>query len=242
MDWVVQRYMFEENEKALSEVLGDRLIWLDWTMSGPIFSRKPDGAYVLYSAIMAGRRLRSNAKNSNWLYDNVYNCSYYLSKFGNLALNNPHVYVEAGTFSLLKPFLPETFFIKENNGYKSFTGKVFDKYTEQEVNSMFAEELLLIAQTRPIDAEWRFVIKEGKVLTFSLYGEILSDRGNEALDFANLVLNRIEEVYDPAPMWTLDVCLTDNEFKVVEVNSLLSSGWYNCDVKKIVESVDELMK
>lgn len=125
-------------------------------------------------------------------------------------------------------------FVKQNSGYKYFTG---DKLCNIRLDEMklFPEELLLLAPSKEIGAEWRFVISRGKIITYSLYGDILSSANPSG--FVEEVLSSTE--LDPAPIWTMDVCEYDG-YRVVEINSLLSAGWYDADVTKIVEEVDKL--
>ena len=234
MDWVVEKDVFEENEPQLVEILGDRLSWVSYGINGPTFSKSPVTDYIFYGSPVIGRRLQKahGPKALSWLYDYVYDCNYYLPYFQGLALNNPHMFVESGTLSLLAEFLenPE-WFIKQNSGYKTFTGMVGSGGIE---TGLFHHELLMLAQKKPIEAEWRFVIKDNSVLTYSAYGDNMQC-GKEAEEFAKTCLST---GYDPAPMWTLDICRSEGAYKVLEVNSLLSAGWYDCDIRAIVEAVD----
>lgn len=232
LPWAIQKDVFPENEQKLETILGDRLHYFTMTPEGPTCSLDPP--YICYGSIPACRRLQRQGAIC-WLYDNVYDCSHYLPKLGELALNNPHMFVEYGTFPLLMNWLghPDVF-IKQNSGYKCFTGQ---KYTEVDKIDLFPEELLLLAQVKKIGAEWRFVISEGKLLTGSLYGDILpqTDPG----EFLHSISPLLPEI-EPAPIWTLDICEYNGSFKIVEINSLLSAGWYNSEIEKIVTEVDRL--
>lgn len=233
-EWVIEDGVFPENEPKIRDILGDRLIWMNYTIDGPTFSKSPVTDYIFYGSPVIGRRLQKadGPKALSWLYDYVYDCNYYLPYFQGLALNNPHMFVEAGTLSLLAEFLenPE-WFIKQNSGYKTFTGMVGSGRIE---TGLFSHELLMLAQKKPIEAEWRFVIKDNSVLTYSGYGDNIQC-GEEAEEFAKTCLST---GYDPAPMWTLDICRSEGSYRVLEVNSLLAAGWYYCDIRAIVEAVD----
>jgi hypothetical protein len=238
-EWVVEQGVFEENEQKLRDILGERFISVKYTINGPTFSRSPVSDYVFYGTSVLGRRLQKSKghKAICWLWDKVYDCNYYLPYFGKLALNNPHILVEAGTFPLLWESIGlESAFVKQNSGYKTFTGMVMDKFIDPE---LYSDDLLMLSPVRPIEAEWRFVIHNGSTLTYSSYGDIISC-GDEAKSFVESVLGQVQ--YDPAPLWTLDICKSNGDYRVLEVNSLLSAGWYDCDVKKIVEAVDEQNK
>lgn len=253
MKWVVQTEVFYENEDKLVQILGDRLVWCKYKLNGLELSQPiPDEErFVFYGSTQLGRQLFRQNRAINWLYDEVYDCTYYMHKFGADCLNNPHILTEVGNFhSLREMILGETkFFVKQNFGYKSFTGRVFDDYTQDDIDKLFDEELLLLAEAKSIGAEWRFVIKTNQladevskvhqVVTWSPYGDKFSN-GVGLAEYVKSVLSTAKvRSYDPAPFWVLDVCEYENSYKVVEVNSLLSSGWYDCDVPKIIEEVDK---
>jgi len=234
MQWVIQKNIFWENEDELTNILGDRLIWVEYGIDGPIFSNSPDCRYIFYGSHTLGRRLQKQGAIC-WLYDKVYDCSYYLSRFGGLALNYPHILIDYGSLPLLIDVIGTSFFIKQDSGYKDFTGEV---YSTSPMN-LFPEDLLLLAPIQKIGSEWRAVISEGKLLTFSQYGDISSSEN--PTNFINSVLDEVKDRYDPAPMWTLDVCTVDEGFKVVEVNSLFSAGWYDCDIELIINTAEKII-
>ena len=250
--WIIERDIFPENEEKLVSLLGDRITWAKTTINGPEFSREPVEGSICYATHTMGRRLQASHKAICWLYEEFYDCHYYLPHFQGFALNNPHIFVERGTIHMLLDALNagETkFFIKENSGYKNFTGLTGTvKSILPELDRVFDTEMLLLSPAKQIGAEWRYVITTNplgdevhQILTSSPYGELKSSA--DPTDFVRTVLNdpRVRS-YDSAPMWTLDICeLHGGEFAVVEVNSLLSAGWYDCDVGLIVETIDKIV-
>lgn len=237
MKWLVERDIFTENEAKLEQILKNDLIYFSNSISGINFSQEVDPPFIVYGSIVACRKLQKTGGIS-WLYDKVYDCNYYLHRFGNLALNNLHIYsTKSNLETLIDFFGSKNLFIKENNGYKVFTGRVFDDQTLSELKLVYPEDFLLLAPKKPIENEWRFIVSEGKILTGSGYGDT-KDCPPDAFDFAEKTLDFVE--YDPAPMWTLDICKSNDEFKVLEANSLLSAGWYDADLTKIVSEVNRL--
>ena len=57
----------------------------------------------------------------------------------------------------------------------------------------------------------------------------------EVMIFANIWKNTHKDMFPDS--YVLDICEYKDELKVVEVNSLLTSGWYECDIDKIVKSI-----
>lgn len=250
--WIIERDIFPENEAKLEALLGDRITWAKMTIDGPEFSRRPIDGSICYATHTMGRRLQASHGAISWLYDEIYDCHFYLPHFQEFALNNPHFFVERGTIHMLldKLGMGETkFFIKENSGYKNFTG--FAGTADNilpELDRVFDTEMLMIADAKQIGAEWRYIVttdplreEPHQILTSSPYGELKSSA--DPTEFVRNVL-RTPSVrsYNSAPAWTLDVCeLPDGGFAVVEINSLLSAGWYDCDVEKIVNFIESVV-
>jgi hypothetical protein len=240
LNWVVQKQVFEENYKAIKSVLKDRVIKFDHRITGAHFERDPGMGFIFYGSIAAGRQLQRTHNAICWLYDDVYDCSYYMHHFKGFLLNEEHSFITTGfseEYLLDKPDM----FIKENKGYKSFTGCVYDEMAKYEISKLDKATLLLVAPKKEVDAEWRFVISDSKILTFSQYGSRIHPSDDGAVEFVNMVVNRCLWAYDPAPIWTLDVAISNGRYYVLEVNSLLSAGWYNCEVEKIINAVDTAM-
>ncbi|MNW03714.1 hypothetical protein D3C71_1996880 [compost metagenome] len=55
-----------------------------------------------------------------------------------------------------------------------------------------------------------------------------------AINFVKRLINQ----WEPSKAYVLDICLTPNGYKVVELNNITSSGFYDCDVTKIVFALD----
>lgn len=237
MDWIVETKFADQN---VIDALGDRLVEYD---KGKTKFSTPA---IFYGSIPSLRWVYHHYKNViTWAYDEVYDCSYYLPYFGKYALNNPHLFVEYGSFNQLKKLVLEDadFFIKQNCGYKYFTGRVYDQYTDEDLKLLYHNDLLLLSESQQIFGEWRCVIKSTPcghdLLTLSPYGD---DEGNSKglVNFVHEVLEYVED-YSPAPMWTLDICRHGDDFKAVEVNSLLSAGWYDCNIELIIDTVESIV-
>ena len=100
----------------------------------------------------------------------------------------------------------------------------------------------MIVMSKPvnIDAEYRWFIVGGKVITGSMYrnnGQLFSQ---EQLD-----PEVIAEAQSFADKWlpndcvVMDLALTDYGMKVIEFNCINSSGMYSCDVKAIFKALWE---
>ncbi len=255
MDWLIQRDVFPEHEEEMARILGKRAIFFKYTINGPSYEdgRSPSDRCLVRGSIQICRRLQAEGHVA-FMPDQVFDCSYYMGSFGCHALNWNHCYVTAGLFKqshdvFIKGAFGESPFVKENSGYKGFTGRVFDEHTQDDISKLWPYTLLMVAPEQFFTHEFRLVIaetdEEASILTGSHY---LGDFGMQPeMDVVQLygqnILDAID--YHPAPFWTLDICtvpgcLIDSEYslKVLEVNSLLAAGWYDSDVEAIVNAVD----
>jgi hypothetical protein len=105
------------------------------------------------------------------------------------------------------------------------------------------ETKIQICKPRNIQAEWRWFIVDGKVVSGSMYRrEGVLFKKNEQ-DIATMY-----EAHELAQKWlphrncVMDLALVDNELKVLEFNTINSSGFYDHDVESIVSALWEDFK
>ncbi len=138
-------------------------------------------------------------------------------------------------------------FVRPVNDSKYFAGRVFDTTEfsawQKQVcelgldygNSLTPDTLVQLALPQRIFAEYRYWIVKGEIVTRSLYKRgdrvIYSDEVDERFD--RYVEARLAE-WLPLETFVLDVCDTENGLRIVEINTLNSSGFYAADVQKLV--------
>lgn len=106
------------------------------------------------------------------------------------------------------------------------------------------DTMIVLSEPKSIDAEYRWFIVDGKVITGSMYrnnGQLYSHEQldpeviAEAQEFANKWI--------PSPCCVMDLALlTTGEVKVIEFNCINSSGFYDCNVKAIFDALWEYNK
>lgn len=128
-------------------------------------------------------------------------------------------------------------------------------------NSLTPETLIQIARPKKIYAEYRCWVVDGHIVTMSLYkrGDTVIYKnmddvlGYEALTFANQVLktknnstsitlSTVNDGWKPARAFCLDVCETDEGWKVVEINTLNSCGFYAANLTSLVLALENAFK
>jgi hypothetical protein len=102
---------------------------------------------------------------------------------------------------------------------------------------------IVISPTKKIYSECRLFIVDGVVVTQSMYkvgNRVIgnSDVNECFIEFAQSMANK----WQPADGFVIDVADTPNGLKVIEVNCLNSSGFYECDPLQIVNAIEEMYK
>jgi ATP-grasp domain, R2K clade family 3 len=141
------------------------------------------------------------------------------------------------------------FFARPTAETKAFTGQCFIRSSWDEFvtvslarndGRLTPDTQVLIAPQKDIQREFRTWIVHGRVITASQYrsghGPAL-ERCTEpvVLDYAE----RMAKAYSPADAFVLDVCMTDQGMRIVEVNCIHSAGFYEADLDKLLAAVEE---
>jgi hypothetical protein len=177
---------------------------------------------------------------------NVKSFSLFASHFGELMLNSDFYIIPYAEFvrRRLKP--EQSVFIKPESGLKEFTGKVIHYNNfDDEINSMNQieivdlESLCVIAKPKEIDAEFRYVIVGGEVITGSEYRwDNVLDVRRDTLPICDELANYVAKMDWQADIaYVVDIAYTEKKAKIIELNAFSSSGLYACDTYKIVKAV-----
>lgn len=148
------------------------------------------------------------------------------------------------------PFDDFMFFARPTLDTKSFSGQVFTQESWREyvetcrkndaVNLIQEETKILVSPLKNIQQEVRCWVVGGKVITASRYklGNYVTyenyDNESFYVDFAQKMVDK----YQPADCFVLDVCLADDELKIVEVNCINCAGFYDLNLYKLIEALE----
>lgn len=145
--------------------------------------------------------------------------------------------------------LNEIKFIRPCKDSKLFTGQLFTKtkwddmieQRKQNINYQVLTEpqLIQVGKPKTIYKEARTWVVDGKIITSSYYrfGQYVDYEENvepEGLEFAQ----RMVDLYQVADTFVLDICLTPDGWKIVEINCTNCSGFYKGDLQKLVISLE----
>ncbi|KKN98839.1 hypothetical protein LCGC14_0140800 [marine sediment metagenome] len=168
-------------------------------------------------------------------------CSTYFAYLGRHLLNREYAMMPLGDlmrrWNNLTEYPPNTsLFIRPDSGAKPFTGYVVkpDKHHKIEslIKTIGPEVLVVVSPEKQIDAEWRFVICNKKVITGCRY---LPD---ESVYFPQTSFRLAQEIaqneWQPDICYTVDIAESGGEKYLLEINSFSCAGLYLCDMESII--------
>lgn len=196
--------------------------------------------------------LASVAKKYDWypgsLYNDNHDFNVYGPKYGNHLLNSDNKIINFG--DKIPEDFNEIFFARPTKDTKAFSGQPFSKESWEEWSkeiedsslkqTLTKETQILIAPLKTIQQEIRCWIVDGKPVTISQYkigsrvNYLNMDNNQEAQIFAK----QICDLYCPAEAFVLDICLYQDEYKVVEINCINCSGFYDGDMSKLIQALE----
>jgi hypothetical protein len=137
-------------------------------------------------------------------------------------------------------------FVRPDGCQKTFTGRVVsaDEFATALAPARYdPETLIVVAEPRPIAREWRLIIAEGTVVATSQYlatGRIDVTPGCPAsvMEFAGGMLAAVP--WRPDEIFMADVCDSEGELYLLELNGFSSSAVYPCDYGSVVSVASDL--
>ena len=143
----------------------------------------------------------------------------------------------------------EVKFIRPTKDSKVFNGKLYSKIKWEDTVQMVKEKYLgvmppvtiQVSSPKKIYKEARVWIVDGRVVTSSYYkfGDNVAwteDVEPEGLEFAQ----RMANLYKLAKAFVMDICLTPDGWKILEINCVNCSGFYRGDLQKLVMALEDL--
>jgi hypothetical protein len=189
-----------------------------------------------------------------WMDMEVLSCRSYYSAWGDHLLQKDYLMLPLGEVRRRRDWLYEllgndgTLFVRPDANSKRFDAEKiarenFEAWSQQLDRAMIEPSALcVVSRPRPIEIEWRMIMRRGKYVTGSSYrveGEV--DRTVPPTADVVRFSEKIAAIPFEGlpPVYVLDVCVTKGEFAVVEMGSVNVAGYYNCDHDAIIEAVSK---
>lgn len=194
------------------------------------------------------------AEQYGWVPGTLYNDSHDIEKYGprygDNMLNNDGYILDI--MDNIPDELPEYFFARPSKDTKIFSGGMFSKESWKEwvdgVNDNGDLDLvrnqtkIFVASPKgPIQQEIRCWIVGGKIATMSQYkiGSRVTYQNMDNNEDAKYFVKDMLKLFNPARAYVLDICLYKDEYKVVEINCINASGFYDGDMSKLIQALEE---
>lgn len=220
---------------------------------------QPEGKVICFGAYS----LRHLAKARGWtpgVYDlEPYHFEIQREHWGDKMLNYD---AEVVPFSHAK--FDGARFIRPIEDSKSFAGRLFNddefeqwqkdvsKLTPEDGSTITGETLIQLCSPKKIYSEYRCWIVDRKIVTISqyklgnriVYKNVDNAEGRDACSFAwsvlkgNIFANTTLDGWMPQPAFCLDVCETPDGWKIVEINTINSSGFYAANITELVNALE----
>lgn len=104
---------------------------------------------------------------------------------------------------------------------------------------------LEVIASKPVKlfGEWRFIILNNKVVTGGKYRsenslDVEEGYDEKAAELAESAANK----WSPAPLFIIDVGLTNEGYKIVEIGPFSYAGLYKCDLKKAITEISSFFE
>lgn len=250
--WIIQDKVFGEETNLLIEAL--KFNYLDYK----IVRKIPDvnrHISVKHNTFIRGTIdfVESFQKilnqSFNLTIDN-YTYSSYTEHFGIRMLNSDYVilpwwklYDKEVIFNCFPD--SDKLFIRPNSGRKIFTGTTLTKkwwikelaiIKDLPSSSIKDSDLVVVSSYKEILTEYRLLMYRNQLIDWCIYSGEPSDH----FDLVKIMVNFFSATIDffPDILYTVDIAKTENDYKIIELNSAVSAGWYNMDYDKIVKFIE----
>jgi hypothetical protein len=182
------------------------------------------------------------------LYNENHDMEVQYKYYGANLLNADGYFINVG--DELPPALPFAFFARPTKDTKSFSGQLFtteswNEWTKDLTQSNTKQQLsketrILVAPLKVTQQEIRCWIVDGEPVTMSQYkigarvNYLNMDNNEEAYIFSK----KMAKLYSPARAFVMDICLFEDDYKIVEINCINCSGFYDLNMSKLIQSLE----
>ena len=260
--WILEKDVFEENIEEIKKEINNQgmyyhLVNLKDFQSGNYDLFPEYSCVVFYGSLRFMRRLM---REKTWIpcgWCNLPNfeCSKYYAYWGKYLFNQDYIMIPLKELIRRKDYIFKNFgvdnkiFVRPSSGYKEFDGEVvsleeFDGSMFSFVSEESPELLTVVSSSKKIDREWRFVVTEEKVISGSMYKDNdsvemeLSKKGSPEWEYVRMLVGSSE--WHPDKIYTMDICESNGEKYLLELNGFSTSGLYDCDIKKVISTASRM--
>lgn len=202
-----------------------------------------------FGSINAGKVFRKRQWNPGIIFNENFDFDVYLEKYGDWLINKDAQIQEVDQ---IEDWLGGELFIRPTHDTKTFESNIYTRnqwgqYIEEiQENGVIKDvreetKMLYASVKRPIQQEIRCWVVDGKMVTCSQYR--IGNRVNMLnLDNAGdipLFVRDMCKIYQPARAFCLDICLYNDEYRIMELGCINHCGFYDADMSKLIQSLEK---
>jgi hypothetical protein len=258
--WLIEDYEHDSSLQPMMDEIKKQGMELEvvkyepWE-SGTFDQYNDEDCVVFYGTLQLGRQLQRQKAWVPGVYCNFKHlcCKHYYSYWGKYLFNQDYIMLPMMEIlrrreEIFKQFgVDETIWIRPDSGAKTFTGQtvplefldkefdLFGNYAGKPLDEIIA----VVSSPKVIDAEWRIVIADKKLVSGSQY------KKDGKLDISTHVPRTVfwlaskiaQEEWQPDIAYTLDICKSGDEYSLLEANSFSCSGLYENNPASVVKAI-----
>jgi hypothetical protein len=250
MKWIIEKHLFDYATRLAETIraYGDQAFIINFDPDpneAIAAAERKHGADFFKKAIIHGSTrlaVETPLHSQFWGSGEIFSVSKYMPILGPLMLNPTPIACAWSELPAKTLGLGEKFFVRPDVPWKVFSGKVLTRetlgpwyQTEGALRNIPPNTPCQISTFQPLEKEWRVIVIDRQPVTCSRYGSSAfetDERENEVLAFATKAASYAETL-------TVDVCLTQGQFKIVEVGNLNTCDWYASDLQKVVPALSK---
>jgi len=265
MHWVIQNNLYREhNHQILMDTVkryGIPHTLVELSSLSDVLTPEINVDGLIYCC--GSVKLSRIARNRKWAPGSFLNENHRFEKWvehwGQHMFNADAVFGDLGT---VVPPLDGEFFIRPCEDTKSFSGKCFylhefSKWRQrmlesgcEYIDSNFvrhkheakADTKVMLSPVKKILSEFRFFVVDGKVVTSSQYKMGGKYYTNSCVDpYLTDYAQAMVDIWQPARAFVIDIFNSELGPKIGEINNINCSGFYDCDVSKLVEAIESMV-
>ena len=186
---------------------------------------------MVLGSVNAAMVLGQKDWNPGIMYNDNHNFENYIKVFGSNLLNSDGIIKEFKIMDGPKDF---KFFARPTRDTKIFESKTFTDICNE-------TKVLVSTPKDNIQQEIRCWIVDGEPVTMSQYkigrrvNMLNMDNNQESYIFAK----KMAKLFSPSRAYVLDICLYEDDYKIVEINCMNMSGFYDANMSKLIQSLEK---
>ncbi len=249
MMWILEEAVFASGFSLAdaARAAGHRVTsWDDAWWSNQGWPRRVDSPTVFHGSLGNAARIRREVGWHPGAFCDVdaFRCAAWYPTAAAWLLHQSWTLTSARALVEAQPHA-DAVFVRPDSPLKPFSGRVLqpDAITLAALDYGFyfddPELPVVVAPVRSVTREWRYVVVHGRVVAGSAYQAdgrraLPDDPTGEAWAFAAKVAAKV-----PAPeaVYALDVCESDGDLHLLELNPFSGADLYACDAAAVVEAV-----